>query len=222
MDYAKLINYFKQHNYSEASKGIYTRALYALFNYYIKNDYIRKNPITAIRKNNKPKPIDRKELEIIKDHIKKSDPEFYRVVQFALLTGFRRSTITEPMTIDLKRGIIHAKNIKVGRDFQFPIYSELEHHLREFGIEEYFVGKITKLTRDSISKKFHKAVGKLQTDGKIENKYNFHCLRHTAATGWGRRGLDIKSVKTLLDHTDIKTSEHYVESDYGYIKSKLN
>ncbi len=33
---------------------------------------------------------------------------------------------------------------------QFPIYEELETYLSEIGIEEYFVGKVTQLSRDAV------------------------------------------------------------------------
>jgi site-specific recombinase XerD len=57
---------------------------------------------------------------------------------------------------------------------------------------------------------------------KIKQSYNFHQLRHTGATEFGRKGLDIKAIKTMLDHTDIRTSDGYVEQNLDYIKRRMN
>ena len=221
-DYEELLRYLDKNNFAEASKGIITRNVFAIFNYFVKNEYIRKNPITAIRIKEKPKPIDENDLLKIREYFAKNDPPFYRIIEFALLTGFRRSTICAPMSIDLHRRLIQARNVKADRDFVIPIYKALEEFLVRCGYLEYFIGRFTKMNESTISHKFGSGIKKLLEDKKISKHYKFHHLRHTAATEFGKVGLDIKAIKDILDHTDIRTSENYIKTDFEYLRSKLD
>ncbi|MFA5805550.1 MAG: tyrosine-type recombinase/integrase [Melioribacteraceae bacterium] len=222
-DHSRFIEYLDKNNFSEATKGIMTRSLFSIFNYFVKNDYIKRNPIKAIRKTELPKPISEKDLNEILNYLHENDKEFEKIVRLALLTGFRRSTICEVLGIDMDRRLIQAKNVKAGRDFIIPIYEELERFLRnEFGIEKLFVGKITKLNISTISHKFHSANVELYNKGKISASYKFHSLRHTAATNFGNKGLDLKSIKDILDHSDLKTSEGYVQQNLDFLRERMN
>ena len=222
-DHSKFIDYLVKNNFSEAAKGIVTRYLFAIFNYYIKNDYIRKNPITAIRNKELPKPIPENDLKEIINYFHDKDKEFEKIIRFALLTGFRRSTICEVLGIDMERRLIQAKNVKANRDFIIPIYEELEKFLRnELGIEKLYVGRLTKLNISTISHKFHSANMELYKKEKISQMYKFHSLRHTAATNFGNKGLDFKAIKDILDHTDLRTSEGYVQKNLDYLREKMN
>lgn len=221
-DYEKLLRYLEKNDFAEASKGIITRNVFAIFNYFVKNEYIRKNPITAIRIKEKPKPIDEQDLEKIEKYFAENDPAFHRIIKFALLTGFRRSTICAPMSIDMRRKLIQARNVKANRDFVIPIYKALETFFVECGFQEYFVGRFTNLNESTISHKFGSGIKKLLEEKEIDKHYKFHHLRHTAATGFGKIGLDIKAIKDILDHTDIRTSENYIKTDFEYLRSKLD
>lgn len=221
-DYEALIHYLEKNDFAEASKGIITRNVFAVFNYFVKNEYIRKNPITAIRIKEKPKPIDELDLKEIRKYFAENDPLFYRIIEFALLTGFRRSTICAPMSIDMPRRLIQARNVKADRDFVIPIYKALEEFLVGCGYKEYFVGRFTKLNESTISHKFGYGITKLTEEKRISKHYKFHHLRHTAATEFGKAGLDIKSIKDILDHTDIRTSENYIKTNFEYLRSKLD
>ncbi|HOI30874.1 MAG TPA: tyrosine-type recombinase/integrase [Melioribacteraceae bacterium] len=221
-DYEALIRYLEKNDFAEASKGIITRNVFAVFNYFVKNEYIRKNPITAIRIKEKPKPIDEMDLIEIRKYFAENDPLFYRIIEFALLTGFRRSTICAPMSIDMPRRLIQARNVKADRDFVIPIYKALEEFLLGCGYKEYFVGRFTKLNESTISHKFGYGITKLTEEKRISKHYKFHHLRHTAATEFGKAGLDIKSIKDILDHTDIRTSENYIKTNFEYLRSKLD
>ena len=222
-DHGKFIEYLNKNDFSEASKGILTRHLFAIFNYFVRNDYLRKNPITAIRKKEMPKPISETDLVEILKYFHDNDKEFEKIVRFAMLTGFRRSTICEVLGIDMERKLLQARNVKASRDFVLPIYEELEKFLRtEYHIDKLFVGRITKLTISTISHKFHVANVELHEKGKISHEYKFHSLRHTAATDFGRKGLDLKSIKDILDHSDLRTSEGYVKQDLEILRERMN
>lgn len=44
-----------------------------------------------------------------------------------------------------------------------------------------------------------------------------HLLRHTAATTWLRRGLDLESVRILLGHSSLQTTQRYLALSTDYI-----
>lgn len=221
-DYERLLDYLNKKNFSTSTKSIITRHLFAIFNYFKKEGYLKKNPIQKINIKEMPKPIGEDDLKRILAYFKELDSSYYRLVRFAVLTGFRRSTLTEPLIIDMKKEIIRAKNVKGDRDFYFPIYQELKIFLNECGINEIFVGKFTKFSATTLSHKFNAGIKKLLNDGFIEKHYNFHQLRHTAATHFADKLADIKSVKDILDHTDIRTSEGYVKINLDSVKRRLS
>ena len=47
-------------------------------------------------------------------------------------------------------------------------------------------------------------------DAGIHKKVTFHALRHSYTTYLLEKGVDIKYIKELLGHFDIKTTEHYL------------
>ena len=222
-DHSNFMEYLDKNKLSETSKGIMTRSIFSIFNYFVKNDYIKRNPIIALRKIETPKPIIEKDVNEILNYLHENDEEFEKIVRFALLTGFRRSTICEVLGIDMNRRIMQAKNVKAKRDFIIPIYEELESFLRkEYGFRDLFVGRITRFSVTTLSHKFHAANVELLEKGKISRIYKFHSLRHTAATDFGNKGLDLKSIKDILNHSDLKTSEGYVQQNLDILRERMN
>lgn len=63
-----------------------------------------------------------------------------------------------------------------------------------------------RLNKDHISKLFKKQL----RDLKFNERYHFHCLRHTFITQLARKGVNIYNIKYLAGHYDIKTTELYM------------
>ena len=69
--------------------------------------------------------------------------------------------------------------------------------------------------------KLHIPVG-VDKIGRTRYKYNFHTLRHTAATRvWEKQG-DIYAVKKFLGHGDIKTSQIYTHVSDPALQEKID
>jgi len=68
-----------------------------------------------------------------------------------------------------------------------------------------FTYKGNPITQDFISKKFKKYVLK----ASLNERYNFHTLRHTNASWMVQRGASILNVSKILRHSSVKVSEIY-------------
>jgi integron integrase len=56
----------------------------------------------------------------------------------------------------------------------------------------------------------------------IDKRITSHCLRHSAATHAHELGVDIRTLQTLLGHTDIRTTEIYVHADKNKATASTN
>ncbi|MEO6671093.1 MAG: tyrosine-type recombinase/integrase [Ferruginibacter sp.] len=45
---------------------------------------------------------------------------------------------------------------------------------------------------------------------QIKNQFSFHSLRHSFATQLLEKGIDVKYIKDILGHFDIRTTERYL------------
>ena len=74
--------------------------------------------------------------------------------------------------------------------------------------EALFLGRTgSRLTRQAVHKRFHSHVLALGLDATV------HTLRHSFATHMLENGADIRSLKEMLGHSDIKTTQVYTHLD---------
>ena len=76
----------------------------------------------------------------------------------------------------------------------------------------------SKFSSEYISKIFKKYVLK----AGLDEKYHFHCLRHTAFTNLSNKGVPVAMIKEIAGHTDIKTTQIYMRPSYDDIRRVLN
>lgn len=131
---------------------------------------------------------------------------------FCCYTGLRYSDFTHLTEQNLvkfdKRNMwIIFKSIKTGIEVQIPIYLLFQGkavsvlHKYIDNINSFFVLK----PNSSVNKELIK-IGKL---ARIDKHFSFHTARHTNATLLIHEGVPITTVKKLLGHQSIKTTEVY-------------
>jgi len=208
-DNHKLMMLFDKKNFSENTKGIVTTHLYALFNFFKANNYIKEIAFKKVaRKVKLPECYDDGDLAVILDYLKNHDRKKYYFILFLLFTGFRISTALEVdwKNIDFENGFIIAKNVKRDRDFFFPITDDVLWLLKEIGLQKE--GKVFDYKIESL-KSYGKLLKRMEIKGVISKHYTLHQLRKTFITKLLENGLAIHKVRALADHKDISTTLKY-------------
>jgi len=109
--------------------------------------------------------------------------------------------------IDSNRMVIHIKQSKGKKDRIVPLSKNVLNLLRiyykQFKPKEYlFNGQNSlKYSTSSCNKIVKNYLG---------DQYHFHTLRHSCFTNLLENGIDIKTLKELAGHNDIKTTEKYL------------
>lgn len=196
------------------------RALSSMFNTGINLRLIESNPCIGVKKLSVPEKeilafTEKENIEILNQI---QEQPLRAIVQTALYTGCRINEILNLQwrDVDLDNRILTILNkpnfqTKSGRIRRLPISDKLFHILNDIQNKEnmnyVFVNAAKeKLNKDHISKQFKKYLRTL----KFNERYHFHCLRHTFITQLARKGVNIYNIKYLAGHFDIKTTELYM------------
>lgn len=220
---------YKSHRLASVSPqtvNIEVRTIKAAFNKGVELKLIPESKINKVRivriprRNNKQIFSDT-ELELLQNNIHYMP--LFRAFTIARFTGMRLGEILNLQMSDIQGDFINIINkadfhIKDSEERNVPISPNLRYYLNLWIASdptEYIVSKevnryrkeIGKLQCNWISKYFKKVLRELNIDGR------FHYLRHTFATNFLRNGGDIEILRSILGHSDIKTTAIYLHSD---------
>lgn len=235
-DYVQLLRYFRQPkkipidqrrkekkkfrivNYSSNSVAFYTRHLFALFNYFIKQKWIQQNPIEVVKYTEKvPRPVPQKVIDEILKQLKEKDAMYYNYTYFLLHTGIRASAALQLQweDIDWQNGIIIFRNLKVkDKEYTFPL-KPLEELFRMIGVKKS--GKIFPYKNIDSVKFFRKIQDKM----KLDEKYGIHKLKHTFISRMVDEGISLEDL-SILTNTSLSTlRKHYWKPDIQRIGERL-
>lgn len=206
--------------------NIMLRSLRAAFNVALDAGYISSNPF--LQRRGKPSVLFRVDEEIPRFLSEKEiealfkaidDPDFALLVKFLLYTGLRRSESIRlnVKDVDLMNGVIYVRGTKGKRDMPVPIHDDLRAILKnaiKHDVGPLFPRWKNKDTLSRLFKKYARLAG--LGDKKL------HDLRHTFGSYLAMAGEDIKRIKELMRHRDIKTTEIYAKLTMKSLKKSVN
>ncbi len=180
------------------SVNSYLRHIKSGLNWAKEEGYIDKVPTTKMYKTGKTltRYLSREEVETIRSYALEHNPEMYRVIQFALFTGCRRGEIVRARYEHIQGKAIRIK----GKGDKERIIPLLPDALKE----QQDIGKIFRYSHVSTISNYFRKIARA-----CGIQCRFHDLRHAAGTQMLASGIDLKTVKEILGHTDIRTTEIY-------------
>lgn len=210
-------------------------SLKSFYNYLLKTEQITASPLVKHKALKTPKivqvPYSINEMKVLLDTIEYPDSFEGRrdrlIIELMYSTGMRRAEL-----IDLELGGIDyfGKTIKVkgkrNKERIIPLLPELIDKIKKYLIEREQIVSIHSGSRLFLTKKGDKVYDTLVY--RIINSYlsaitekkkrSPHMLRHTFATHILNSGADLNSVKELLGHSSLASTQVYTHSSLAELK----
>lgn len=230
------MEYLREENKKESTISRSLASIRSFYQYLIRVKKIRKDPTMTIEspKINKRTPniLTSKEVELLLDQPKDVDLKGTRdkaMLEFAYATGMR---VTEMISLDIDdvkldegyvvcRGRSKSRNIPLGsmslKALKEYIDDARPYLIRDESEEALFVNvNGTRLTRQG----FWKIVKYYKEQAHIEKDITPHVLRHSFATHLLQNGADLKAIQTMLGHSDISSTQVYMQFQDPGIKNE--
>ena len=221
------MEYLREENKKESTISRSLASIRSFYQYLIRVKKIKKDPTMTIEspKINKRTPniLTSKEVELLLDQPKDVDLKGTRdkaMLEFAYATGMR---VTEMISLDIDdvkldegyvvcRGRSKSRNIPLGsmslKALKEYIDDARPYLIRDESEEALFVNvNGTRLTRQG----FWKIVKYYKEQAHIEKDITPHVLRHSFATHLLQNGADLKAIQTMLGHSDISSTQVYMQ-----------
>ena len=230
------MEYLREENKKESTISRSLASIRSFYQYLIRVKKVKKDPTMTIEspKINKrvPNILTSKEVELLLDQPKDVDLKGTRdkaMLEFAYATGMR---VTEMISLDIDdvkidegyvvcRGRNKARNIPLGSMSLKALKEYIEDArpilVRDEEEKALFVNiNGRRLTRQG----FWKIVKYYKEQAHIEKDITPHVLRHSFATHLLQNGADLKAIQTMLGHSDISSTQVYMQFQDSGIKNE--
>ena len=235
-DIRDYMEYLREENKKQSTISRSLASIRSFYQFLIRVKKIKKDPTMAIEspKVNKrvPNILTSKEVELLLDQPQDVDLKGTRdkaMLEFAYATGMR---VTEMISLNMEdvkldegyvvcRGRNKIRNIPLGSMSLKALKEYIEdarpYLIRNETEEALFVNvNGTRLTRQG----FWKIVKYYKEQAHIEKDITPHVLRHSFATHLLQNGADLKAIQTMLGHSDISSTQVYMQFQDPGIKSE--
>ena len=230
------MGYLREENKKESTISRSLASIRSFYQYLIRVKKIKKDPTMTIESpkisKRTPNILTSKEVELLLDQPKDVDLKGTRdkaMLEFAYATGMR---VTEMISLDIDdvkldegyvvcRGRSKSRNIPLGsmslKALKEYIDDARPYLIRDESEEALFVNvNGTRLTRQG----FWKIVKYYKEQAHIEKDITPHVLRHSFATHLLQNGADLKAIQTMLGHSDISSTQVYMQFQDPGIKNE--
>ena len=230
------MDYLREENKKESTISRNLASTRSFYQFLIRSKKIKKDPTMTIEspkvEKRVPSILTSKEVELLLDQPKDVDLKGTRdkaMLEFAYATGMR---VTEMISLNLDdvrldegyvvcRGKNKSRNIPLG-SMSLKALKEYIEEARPYLIknedeEALFVNvNGTRLTRQG----FWKIVKFYKEQAHINKEITPHILRHSFATHLLQNGADLKAIQTMLGHSDISSTQVYMQFQDAGIKNE--
>lgn len=166
--------------------------------------YLKKNPAQGVKQLAVDEALPRYLNQVDFQALLRAepDPDFRRLWELYLRTGCRRSELLQLTVEDInwQGRVILVKRTKGRRPKLVPITPAVEQLIRKVKVQ---VGKLFPWTPDYVTHRFKKWSRAAGLECRL------HDLRHTYGSWLVQAGVEIKILKDLMGHRDVKTTEIY-------------
>ena len=230
------MEYLREENKKESTISRSLASIRSFYQYLIRVKKIKKDPTMTIESpkisKRTPNILTSKEVELLLDQPKDVDLKGTRdkaMLEFAYATGMR---VTEMISLDIDdvkldegyvvcRGRSKSRNIPLGsmslKALKEYIDDARPYLIRDESEEALFVNvNGTRLTIQG----FWKIVKYYKEQAHIEKDITPHVLRHSFATHLLQNGADLKAIQTMLGHSDISSTQVYMQFQDPGIKNE--
>ena len=231
----KYMQYLRDENKKESTISRSLASIRSFYQYLIRVKKVKKDPTLTIEspKINKrvPNILTSKEVELLLDQPKDVDLKGTRdkaMLEFAYATGMR---VTEMISLNMDdvmldegyvvcKGRSKSRNIPLGTMSLKALKEYVEdarpYLIKDENEEALFVNvNGTRLTRQG----FWKIVKYYKEQAHIDKDITPHVLRHSFATHLLQNGADLKAIQTMLGHSDISSTQVYMQFQDPAIKN---
>jgi len=196
----------KKNIISKSSVNSYLRHIKTFFKQAQEDGQIYEIPIIKMVKSGKtlPRILIEEERKALIDYIFKEDPEFYRIINFALYTGCRRYEIRSARweNYNWTNEVLKVTG-KGDKERNVPIIKEALFFMGKRKESGPIFWQAHPDTYTHYFKKYSRKIG-------IKNVH-FHTLRHSAATEMLEKGIPLEIIQKILGHSQISTTQIYAQ-----------
>ncbi|MEG1554845.1 MAG: tyrosine-type recombinase/integrase [Rikenellaceae bacterium] len=224
-----------QKGYTNSSINRKISSIKGFFGYLNGNGFLKINPatkVTTLRKGRiLPKFIEKSTMsQIVDDMLFLSDDYFIErdttIILLLYATGLRVSELTEMKIDDLQGDISSVKvNGKGNKERIVPVINELKEKIKKFIFLRnnicnsqnkllFLSNSLEPINRSAV----YRIVYSMLTKYGVEGKKSPHVLRHTFATHLLGNGAGIETVKELLGHESLATTQIYTHNNIEQLK----
>jgi integrase/recombinase XerD len=147
------------------------------------------------------------------------------IIQLGYSSGLRISEIINLkwQDIDFDRNIIHIKKAKGKKDRIVMLSLKVKNNLIDFTLKKEGYVFITNRKNKYSQRSIQKIIEIASVKASLQKKITPHTLRHSFATHLLENGTDIRFIRDLLGHSNIKTTLIYTKvSNINKIKSPFD
>lgn len=235
----KFIMHLSKADISSRSINRKISALRGFYKYLLKEECIEVSPAQKIQSLKEKRKV---RVPFSKDEINKlfNDPDIFddtfegkrdRLILLTLYaTGIRRAELINLKWTDVDHSKKQIRVLGKGNKVRFiPLLDELRNELNQFKsfISERGLELVLPIFSKEDGKKINENIVYARVNfylRKISTRTNRnpHMLRHTFATHLFQSGADLKSVKELLGHSSLASTQVYTHTDIENLKKVFN